>query len=99
MNDPAARINLWPISIIAFFSVAIIGCTTFITFCSRHPADLISPNYYEEEVRYQGQIDRQIHALERASTASVCYEPATKRITVSLPIDGGVAKASGRIQL
>ena len=41
-----ARFDPWPVSIVAFFSLAILGCGTFIAFCSRHPADLISPNYY-----------------------------------------------------
>ena len=94
-----SNFNLWPISIIAFFSVAILGCATFITFCSRHPADLISPNYYEEEVRYQGQIDRLQHTQERAALASVTYNPAGKQITISLPPEHSRAKPSGRIQL
>jgi hypothetical protein len=57
----SSRTSLWPISIICFFTVAIIGCVSFVAFCSRHPADLISPNYYEDEVKYQGQIDRLQH--------------------------------------
>lgn len=96
---PSARFNLWPISIIAFFAVAIVGCGTFITFCSRHPADLISPNYYEEEVRYQGQIDRMRHTQERGSLASVAYNPAQRHIEISLPSDQSRLKPSGQIQL
>lgn len=91
--------NLWPISITTFFSAAILGCGAFIAFCSRHPADLISPNYYEEEVRYQGQIDRLQHTQERAQLASVAYEVANKRITISLPVGTAQAKAAGKIQL
>jgi hypothetical protein len=93
------RWNLWPISIISFFTIAIIGCGAFITFCSRHPADLISANYYEEEVRYQGQIDRQQHALGRGQLASVSYEPASRQITVSVPVNSVRTKPSGKIQL
>jgi hypothetical protein len=92
------RINLWPISIISFFTVAIIGCGTLIAFCSRHPADLISPNYYEEEVKYQGQMDRLRHTQERVPLAAVAYDRAAKSITVSLPSAGG-GKPSGQIQL
>ena len=98
-RTPSTRFNVWPISIIAFFTVAILGCGTFITFCSRHPADLISPNYYEEEVRYQGQIDRIQHTRERAPLASVAYDSASKRIRVSLPANRTAAKPAGEIQL
>lgn len=99
MQTSSSRFNPWPVSIIVFFTIAILGCGTFITFCSRHPADLISPNYYEEEVRYQGQINRLQHTQERAALASVSYNPAGKLITVSLPPEHSRAKASGRIQL
>lgn len=97
--SPAPRFNAWPISIMAFFSVAILGCGTFIAFCSRHPADLISPNYYEEEVRYQGQIDRLQQTQQRSSQAAVVFNAATKRITVSLPAEHSRARPSGQIQL
>lgn len=98
-NTSVSRFNLWPISIIAFFSVAILGCGTFIAFCSRHPADLISPNYYEEEVRYQGQIERLQHTQQRATRASVSYNAATKHITISLPPEHSSLRPAGHIQL
>jgi len=99
MKTDSSHWDLWPVSIIAFFSVAILGCGTFIAFCSRHPADLISSNYYEEEVRYQGQIDRLQHTQQRAQFASVTYDATTKLITISLPPDQSRAKPSGQIQL
>jgi len=92
-------LNLWPVSIITFFTVAVIGCGTFIAFCSRHPADLISPNYYEEEVRYQGQIERLQHTQEQAPLASVAYDVVGRLIRISLPMDSSRAKLVGKIQL
>ena len=95
-NTVQSPINLWPISIISFFTIAIIGCGTFIAFCTRHPADLISPNYYEQEVKYQGQIDRLRHTQARASAASVQYDNRTRSITVSVPVEVASANASGQ---
>src|SRR5579859_6219366 len=98
-NRTSPRFNLWPVSIIVFFSLAIVGCATFITFCSRHPADLISPNYYEDEVKYQGQIDRLQHTQDRAQLASIAYDPDGRQITISLPVDSAQAPLAGQIQL
>jgi hypothetical protein len=98
-NKPLSSFNPWPVSIISFFTVAIISCVTFIAWCSRHPADLISPNYYEEEVRYQGQIDRIQHTQERAKLASITYDGASKHINISLPICVSGSKPAGQIQL
>jgi nitrogen fixation protein FixH len=91
--------NPWPISIIAFFTVAIIGCGTFIAFCSRHPADLVAADYYEQEIRYQGQMDRLQHAQQPARSATVTYNAATRLISISLPPNHSQAKSSGSIQL
>ena len=91
--------NPWPISIVAFFFVAIIGCCTFVAFCSRHPADLVAADYYEQEVRYQGQIDRLRHAQQNARTATVRYDEASRLICVSLSPNLSPAKATGSIQL
>ena len=93
------RVNLWPISIISFFAVAILGCITFVTFCSRHPADLISPDYYEDEVKYQVHIDRIQQTQKRAPSASVSYDTAGRNIIVSMPAEMAAANPSGQIQL
>lgn len=91
--------NPWPVSIIGFFTLAIIGCASFIVFCSRHPADLVANDYYEQEVRYQGQIDRLQHASARAQAAKIAYDPATKQISISLPSTSGQSRPEGSIQL
>lgn len=100
-NAPKIRIpwNPWPVSIIAFFVVAIIACGTFVAFCSRHPADLVAADYYEQEVRYQGQIDRLQHAQQRAQLAHVDYQPAEKMINVSLPPNQSGSEVSGEVVL
>src|SRR5215510_6578515 len=91
--------NPWPLSIIAFFTVAIIGCGTFIAFCSRHPADLVADDYYEQEIRYQGQIDRLQHAQQPAAAVAVTYDAGTKRISIALAPNYASRKPCGSIQL
>jgi len=95
---PSGKWNPWPVAIILFFVVAFIGCGTFVAFCSRHPADLVSADYYEQEVRYQGQIDRLQHVQQAASLASVVYDTNRQRITISLP-PGISVPSTGTIQL
>ncbi len=91
--------NLWPASIIAFFALAILGCAGFIIFCSRHPADLVAADYYEQEIRYQTRMERVQHARQRAPLASVTFDPATRQIKISLPPGPSLTNVSGTIQL
>ena len=91
--------NPWPVSIIAFFVVALIGCGTFVAYCNRHPADLVAADYYEQEVRYQAQIVRLQRAEQQTDVASITYDPARKCIRLSLPPNFSPSQATGTIQL
>jgi hypothetical protein len=95
----APRWNPWPLSIIAYFTVAILGCGTFVVYCNRHPADLVAADYYEQEMRYQGQIDRIQHAQERAQLASVTYDADRSQLRIALPPHQSRENATGQIQL
>ena len=99
-NTPKTpRWNPWPVSIIAFFTVALIGCGSFVAFCSRHPADLVAADYYEQELRYQRRLESIQRARQNARLVSVTYDPAGKRIRVCLPPSQSPARAAGQIQL
>lgn len=93
------RFNPWPVSIIAFFTVAIIGCGSFVAFCSRHPADLVAADYYEQELRYQGQIDGLQRARQRAQTTAVTYDAKARLISIALPPFPAESRPTGKIQL
>jgi nitrogen fixation protein FixH len=90
------RLNLWPISIVAFFTLAIVGCVSFVVFCSRHPADLVAADYYEQELRYQAQINRSHHAAN-TQPARITYDQVHRCIVVAFsnPAPDGL---SGNIQ-
>jgi nitrogen fixation protein FixH len=87
------------VSIISFFALAILGSVIFVSFCLRHPVDLVAADYYEQEIRYQGQIDRIRQTQSLAASAAAKYDPQTRTITVSLPPDQAQGQASGTIHL
>jgi hypothetical protein len=91
--------NPWPTAIITFFTVAILGFAAFVAFCNLHPTDLVAPDYYEQEVRYQAQIDRVQHARSLSETASVVYDPAHQRIVITLPPAHAGTNPTGQIRL
>lgn len=93
------RWNPWPICIIAYFTVAILGCGTFVVYCNQHPADLVAPDYYEQEMRYQGQINRIQTAQQRAQLASVTYDPTRGQLRIALPPGQTGQNSTGQIQL
>jgi len=77
--------NPWPVSIACFFVVAIAACASYVAFCLANPTELVSPNYYEQEIRYQSEMDRLRRGQETPQTAAVAYNSNERRIEVSLP--------------
>ena len=98
-NEKKSPLNLWPVTIIAFFSVAICAAVSVVIFCTRQKVDLVAADYYDQEVRYQDQLDRINHASSLQAPAKVEYSIATRRIKVSLPAEHLNPSLKGWIQL
>ena len=89
--------NIWPIAIIAYFFVFITGVVTWVSFALRHDDQLVRPDYYEHEIKYQDQIERVI----RTSTtgAAILYLPAENAIVIQLPPEMPSKSLEGTIHL
>jgi len=87
MNSLAAKLprNLWPHAIIAWFVVFAAALAAWITFAVRQNLDLVRADYYEEEVRYQGQLDRLNRTASIRSEISLGHDAAKREITLLLP--------------
>ena len=77
--------NSWPLGIIVACALFVAGTAGLIVMACWQKADLVSPDYYEQELRFQGQIDRVEHTRRTASQASVAYDATRQCITISLP--------------
>ncbi|MFO1487681.1 MAG: FixH family protein [Verrucomicrobiota bacterium] len=89
--------NLWPLGIIAFFCCFAAGLTVMVVLACRSNTDLVSRNYYEEELKFQGRID----SLERMKDlrATARYDAVAHRITLALPAEHAGKDITGSIQL
>jgi hypothetical protein len=90
--------SFWPYGIILTFAIFISGTAALIVIACTHPTDLIAANYYEQEIRYQGQLDRIGRARQLDQHASVTYDAGQRQITVSLPAEHARG-ATGSIHL
>jgi nitrogen fixation protein FixH len=79
--------NLWPLGIVvscALFAAAMVG---FAVFSGFQGVDLVTEEYYEKELRYQGQIDAERRAKALTDPVKVVYSSAADRLRVMLPAD------------
>ena len=89
--------NFWPFGIITAFAFFIVGTILLIAISISNRTDLLAADYYEQEIRYQGQMDRLSRAQNLPAKATAAYDNARRAITVSLPPDH--ASAQGDIHL
>jgi hypothetical protein len=91
--------NLWPLGIIVVCAAFVAGTAGLIVMACSQQVDLVSADYYEKELKYQGQIDRAERTQRDASRAAVAYDVAHQNITVSLPPGQGRGTVSGNVEL
>ena len=91
--------NYWPLGIAAFlilFFLATIGLVV-MSCCQR--VDLVTKDYYEDEIRFQKQINTVERTQRLESNATATYDPATQTVVVSLPIHSSAQIIKGQIQM
>jgi nitrogen fixation protein FixH len=77
--------NPWPYAIILYFIVFIGGMAAWITFAVRNDHELVRKDYYEQELKFQNELDGVARAA--AAGVTVSYNSSKQLLTVSLPVD------------
>ncbi|MCX6921761.1 MAG: FixH family protein [Verrucomicrobia bacterium] len=91
--------NLWPLGVISVLVLFFVSTVGLIVMACSQKTDLVSADYYEKELRFQGQIDQVERTRRTTSLASVTYDAAGKCLTISLPTDQAQRNISGHIEL
>lgn len=97
--NTSASFNPWPYSIIGFFVLVVIAVVVWVVFCIGHSTDLVSADYYEQEVEYQDQIDRLKRTESLGAKASISYEAGADAIRIRLPLAHAASNSDGMIHL
>ena len=91
--------NLWPLGLLAAFGLFISGTIALIVLSARTQTDLVSPDYYERELRYQEDIDRRTRTQALEGQVRVRYDADRRQLTLALPAAHAAKRVEGEIQL
>jgi hypothetical protein len=89
--------NPWPWGITTACALFAAGMFGFVIVSLFHRVDLVAPDYYEQEIRYQARLDQMNRARSLGGQIRVNYDATGQQIELRLPVDH--AGASGRIHL
>jgi len=90
------KFNFWPYGIISAFVLFAAGLSTAVVIAANHPDNLVSDNYYEQELSYQGQIDSQARA--QAAGAVIHFDATAGQMVIGLPPAQLAGKPTGKIE-
>ncbi len=77
--------NPWPVGLVLFFIVFTAYIVGFVIFASRQKMDLVRADYYDQEIRFQQQIDRVKRTAPVMADADIAYDRSGELVTVSFP--------------
>ena len=89
--------NLWPLGIFATFGVFFAGMAGVVVIAATHREHLVNENYYEQELKFQEQIDSVGRAQK--SGATVAYDAGAGLVVIALPAAQRAQKIAGKIEL
>lgn len=89
--------SLWPIAIIGVFIVFLAGCIAFVVYATRHQVDLVSRDYYAQELKHQEQMDRVARTQGIQSQVRIAYDAGQQAVTVALPGEHARQKPAGEV--
>jgi len=87
----------WGHKILGFYLVFVAGIVYMVVLSSQQKVDLVTADYYGEEIRYQERIDESGRAS--ALSAPIQYSIAQGLLTITFPKEFEGKKISGEVQL
>lgn len=99
MQPESKSFNPWPAGIIATFVIFISATVWLVVFTAGHRMDLVSPDYYEQEIRHQARLDGAGRALALPQRARVELNADGRSLRIVLPPDQARLQPQGRIEL
>ncbi|MDX5436302.1 MAG: FixH family protein [Pontibacter sp.] len=90
--------TLWPYAIIAAIVLFMGYIAMFVYKAMQQDVDLVSKDYYEQEIKYQDQIDR-IGRTKAAGDVMINYNPEAQHILVQLPESFKAQSINGKVNL
>jgi nitrogen fixation protein FixH len=83
--NPVFSRSMWPVAITLYFVAAFCGVVTFIVWSVHQNQDLVSSDYYEDEILFQNKLDALNRTLPFGKDVSITAIKDQQSIAVKIP--------------
>ena len=88
--------NLWPLGIFVTFGLFFTGMASVVIIAATHRENLVNNHYYEQELKFQKQIDAV--ARTQKSGATIDFDAGAGLVLVTLPPGAPLPQPDGLIE-
>lgn len=99
MNHKSKKIEPWPVGLIILYALFAIFLFAYFAFSQMQRVDLVSEDYYEQELKYQGQIDRMERTRALAQKPWIAFDRRDRVLQVQFPPELAPQTEEGRLHL
>ena len=86
----SGQFSPWPYAIVGYFILFVTGVAVFITWAVTQDMDLVRKDYYDHEILFQQQIDRQRRTAELGAQGMIhFYRPSDAKLDHHLRLAPG----------
>jgi nitrogen fixation protein FixH len=93
------RMHPWPLGILGALVVFFLGMVTLVVMASRSGMELVSPDYYEDTIVYEGRMEALRLTAPLAGEITATYDAGTRTIRWQIPEDHAQKGATGAVVL
>ncbi|MBU0679147.1 MAG: FixH family protein [Verrucomicrobia bacterium] len=86
--------NPWPLFLTIFILLFVATVVGFVIWSLGHRVDLVSPEYYEQEIRYQDRIDSEARTARLGSMVGITHVKNAKSLIIQIPDNHSEAEGS-----
>ena len=91
------RSKQWPIAIASIYVIFVLLLVAFVVFSGFQHVDLVTDDYYDQEIKYQQQINRIDMAQSLSQPVNWIYNKQNGSLTVQFPPEIDPIKVKGNI--
>jgi hypothetical protein len=95
---PTVTRSVWPIAITLYFLVAFSGVVSFIVWSVHQKQELVSVDYYKDEILFQQRLDAINRALPFGDQIGLQIQEDPQLVTLFIPLLHAAARPIGTIQ-
>lgn len=99
LKQKQAKASGWPFAIAGSLALFAAGLVALIVVAGSGRMELVTSDYYEQELRHQKHLDKLGRARELASPARVLLDASEGVIRIQLPAEHAKAGAQGEVVL